>query len=80
MRVFVAVEAASDLKMKLSPMALAALRDGFLHCRGMPDVAASASHAFVLSAGDVYVGRRIGMALHTVLVCQRGLLLGMRRA
>jgi hypothetical protein len=79
MRVSVAVEAASDLEMGLCPMALAALRDGFLYQRRMSDVAGRAPHAPVLSAGGSYVGRRRGVALFTVFVCHYRLFFGARR-
>jgi hypothetical protein len=46
----------------------------------MPDVAAGASHAFVLSARDSYVSRRAGMTLNTVFFRQYWLLRGERRA
>lgn len=80
MRVLVATEAACHLEMGLSHMAHTALRDRFLHCRRMPDVAAGASHAFVLSARDSYVSRRAGMTLNTVFFRQYWLLRGERRA
>ena len=80
MWVFVTVKAAFDLEMRLAHVALGTFGDGLLYRRRMSDVAASTSNTCVLSAGGGYVGRRTGMALHTVFVCHRGLLLGRCRA
>ena len=61
-------------------MAVGALRDGFLYCRGMAVVTADAPYVLVFPPGGCYVGRRSGMTLNTVFICQDGCSLGRRSA
>jgi hypothetical protein len=78
MRVFVATETALKVEVRLSHMAVAALRDGFLNCGRMADMTARTADVFVLSSGRCNVSRRSIMTFQTVFVCQNGLLLGRR--
>ena len=61
-------ETAFEFEVGLSHMAVVALGYGFLYCRGMAVVTASAPYGLVFPAGGCYVGRRSRMTLNTVVI------------
>ena len=80
MRVLVTGEAAFEFEVGLPHMAVVALWYGFLYCRRMTVVTAYAPYGLVFPSGGCYVGRRSGMTLNTVIICQDRFSLGRRSA
>lgn len=79
-RVLVTGETAFEFEMGLAHMAVVALWYGFLYCRRMTVVTAYAPYVLVFPPGGFYVGRRSGMTLNTVFICQHRFTLGRRSA
>ena len=75
MGILMTVEATLEIEVRLPHMAVAALRNGFLHGRRMARMTARTAYFLVLPSGGRQISRRNGMTFHTVGVCQRDRLL-----
>lgn len=72
-RIFVTGKAALELVVRLSAVAVAALRNGFLYLGRMTGMTAFASHVLVLPSRGCQVRRRGRMALRAEIACLSGL-------
>ena len=71
-RISVAAETSLQFEVRLSPVAVAALRDRFLYRWRMAVMAARTPDILVLPSGGCYVSRGCSMTFHTVIISQTG--------